>query len=140
MEPPASSSSESLTSRSTESMEIDALSVMGNSPPRSVNFLAFVKALCSGLPARARSSSSIYVLPLHRASFSKVCIATSSFCVRSLPLSFSEVSRHSFHLLHLASELRVGLSDLFSSIPFRFIRNTLHVSSVVNFLIPNQNH
>jgi len=84
-------------------MEIDALSVMGNSPPRSVNFLAFVKALCSGLPASARSSSSIHVLPLHRASFSRVCIATSSFCVRSLSLSFSEVSRHSFHLLHLTS-------------------------------------
>ncbi|KAH9224567.1 hypothetical protein DL95DRAFT_378209 [Leptodontidium sp. 2 PMI_412] len=35
MEGLVSSSSESLTSRSTESMEIDALSVMENSPPRS---------------------------------------------------------------------------------------------------------
>jgi hypothetical protein len=37
MDPSVPSSSESLTTRSTESMEIDTLSVLGNSPPRSVN-------------------------------------------------------------------------------------------------------
>lgn len=122
MEPqPPSSSSESLTSRSTESMEIDALSVLGNSPPRSVIFLAPRPrqgdyASCC---AKRRLSTSVHAsLPLRRESFSKE-LASQSVVPKFAPFHFcfSEVSRHPFQILRLASERRVGLSDLYCALP-----------------------
>ena len=115
-----SSSSESLTSRSLESMDMDndTLSVMENSPPRSVNcaLASQLGQLASTLsPARAFLSAIKYRFAFYRDVFH-----VSMFHVLLLDFIFPRISsRHSMHFVHyIAVRQRVTVRRNCISISF----------------------